>query len=227
MPRTSNGSTCASGRRSGCRLPTARSTKRARCTRSIFWPSVEAGAAELRRVPGGRVALAMRMQQERGGPFNPSRFGLSEARLAEISRSFEGNGFGEIAIERRDFPRELVAVLLAMRLPQSRIGNTRERYSARGPRRASVPERVNPDSASAPRMRNQVVRLRRPFRDQNCPKTQGPLSVEDQIPTRTKNHCLAITRSLPSCAWIAPTLSKTWKQYLMCLPGPEVQSSLP
>jgi ubiquinone/menaquinone biosynthesis C-methylase UbiE len=84
-----------------------------------FWPSVEAGAAELRRVlvPGGRVVLAMRMQQERGGPFNPSRYGVSEARLAEISRSFEGNGFSEIAIERRAFPRELVAVLLAMRWP--------------------------------------------------------------------------------------------------------------
>lgn len=56
-----------------------------------------------------------RMQHERGGAFNPSRYGMTEQRLAEICQTFAARGFTDITTERRDFPRELVTVLLASR----------------------------------------------------------------------------------------------------------------
>jgi ubiquinone/menaquinone biosynthesis C-methylase UbiE len=81
-----------------------------------FWPSVERGLAELHRVlaPDGKLAIGVRMRQERG-LLNPSRYGMTAEQVDEICHSLERAGFTHVTRTERDFPRELVTVILASR----------------------------------------------------------------------------------------------------------------
>jgi len=87
-----------------------------------FWPSVEDGLGEIRRVlePGGRLVLAQRMHREGAGCFDRSRFGMSEDRVGEIASTLERVGFERAALRWRDFGRETIAVLLAKRAIERR-----------------------------------------------------------------------------------------------------------
>jgi ubiquinone/menaquinone biosynthesis C-methylase UbiE len=83
-----------------------------------FWPSVEAGLREAHRVlaPGvGRLALGLRMRREAAGRFDPSRYGFTEAQVAEIREALAAIGFRSIEARRRDFGREVITALLARR----------------------------------------------------------------------------------------------------------------
>jgi ubiquinone/menaquinone biosynthesis C-methylase UbiE len=82
-----------------------------------FWPSLEGGLDELKRIlkPRGRLALAVRKRIPRGGPLNPSRYGLTDEQIAHVAETLGTHGFRDISTETRDFPREIVAVLVATR----------------------------------------------------------------------------------------------------------------
>src|SRR5215207_2443724 len=77
-----------------------------------FWPSVEGGVAEMARVlePGGRVAIGVRMRAQRGGVFNPSRYGMTPEQVDELVNVLGRHGFTQLSTPRRDFPRELLTV---------------------------------------------------------------------------------------------------------------------
>lgn len=87
-----------------------------------FWPSVEDGLCEIRRVlaPGGRLVLAQRLHREAAGRFDRSRFGMSEGRVSEIASTLERVGFERAALRWRDFGHETLAALLALRAVERR-----------------------------------------------------------------------------------------------------------
>jgi SAM-dependent methyltransferase len=87
-----------------------------------FWPSVEEGLREIRRVlaPTGRLVLAQRMHREGVGRYDRSRFGMSEARVSEIASTLERVGFERIALRWRDFGSETIAALMAHRAVERR-----------------------------------------------------------------------------------------------------------
>jgi ubiquinone/menaquinone biosynthesis C-methylase UbiE len=82
-----------------------------------FWPSAEAGLAELRRVlaPGGRLVLGQRLRKEGAGRFDRSRFGMSDEGLDALRATLERVGFGRVAVSRRAIADETVAALVAER----------------------------------------------------------------------------------------------------------------
>jgi ubiquinone/menaquinone biosynthesis C-methylase UbiE len=86
-----------------------------------FWPSLEHGLEELHRVlaPAGRLALAVRMRNDRAGVFNPARYGLTDSDIARISSALAASGFTTITTQSREFGRtigrEVVTVILATR----------------------------------------------------------------------------------------------------------------
>jgi SAM-dependent methyltransferase len=87
-----------------------------------FWPSVEDGLGEIRRVLAGRgrLVLAQRMHREGVGRFDRSRFGMSEARVGEIASTLERAGFERVALRWRDFGSETIAALMAHRAIERR-----------------------------------------------------------------------------------------------------------
>jgi ubiquinone/menaquinone biosynthesis C-methylase UbiE len=82
-----------------------------------FWPSVEAGLRELRRVltPEGLLVLAVRTQRAGASRFDPSRYGFMDEQLAEVTATLESVGFRDVSTRRRDLGRETIAAILARR----------------------------------------------------------------------------------------------------------------
>lgn len=80
-----------------------------------FWPSLEAGARELRRVlrSGGRLMIAVRLRREGAGVLSASRYGYSGAQLTELQSTLGRVGFGDVAIQSRPIGHETIAAILA------------------------------------------------------------------------------------------------------------------
>jgi ubiquinone/menaquinone biosynthesis C-methylase UbiE len=94
------------------------SATRAMAVNSLqFWSPREAALRELHRVlaPGGRLVLAQRLRKEDAGRLDRSRFGMTEAALAELVRQLGEAGFRDVRSERRAFAHETLAALVCTR----------------------------------------------------------------------------------------------------------------
>jgi ubiquinone/menaquinone biosynthesis C-methylase UbiE len=97
--------------------PDGRFTKACALHTLQFWPSVEAGLREVRRVlaPGGLLVLALHMWRPEAGRFDPSRYGFTEEQVAEIMATLGAIGFLDVTTRRREFDRESITAILARR----------------------------------------------------------------------------------------------------------------
>lgn len=82
-----------------------------------FWPSVEGGLRELRRVlvPDGRVVLALRMRRAGAGRFDPSRYEFTDEQVAGVVATLGSVGFREAATQRREIGWQTITAILARR----------------------------------------------------------------------------------------------------------------
>jgi ubiquinone/menaquinone biosynthesis C-methylase UbiE len=98
-------------------FPDSQFTKACAVHSLYFWPSVEAGLRELHRVliPEGLLILVIRMQHERAGVFNPSRYGYTVGQADETRAALESVGFRNVSIQQREIGRETIAAISAGR----------------------------------------------------------------------------------------------------------------
>ena len=95
-----------------------RSFTRACAVHSLyFWPSVEAGLGELHRVlsPDGLLILVIRMQHERAGVFDPSRYGYTDGQVDETKAALGSMAFRNVSFQQREIGRETIAAIMAHR----------------------------------------------------------------------------------------------------------------
>jgi ubiquinone/menaquinone biosynthesis C-methylase UbiE len=79
-----------------------------------FWPSIDDGLAELARVtdPTGQAVIAVRLRHDGAKPTNPSAYGFSDARLADVVNKIEAAGFTRTSVQRRSWPKETIAAVV-------------------------------------------------------------------------------------------------------------------
>jgi SAM-dependent methyltransferase len=85
-----------------------------------FWPSLEDGLRELRRVlaPGGRLVLAVRMREARASRFSPSRYGLTDEGVSAIADALRWLGFLDVTTHvQHGLDRQTMAAIVAVRPP--------------------------------------------------------------------------------------------------------------
>jgi ubiquinone/menaquinone biosynthesis C-methylase UbiE len=82
-----------------------------------FWPSVEAGLREIRRVlaPDGRLVVGVRMRRAEAGVLDPSRYGLTDDQLAALVATLEQVGFRDVAAQPQVVARQTLATVTARR----------------------------------------------------------------------------------------------------------------
>jgi ubiquinone/menaquinone biosynthesis C-methylase UbiE len=97
--------------------PNAYFTKACAIHSLYFWPSVEAGLRELYRVlaPDGLLVLAVRMKQAGAGRLDPSRYGLTDERVAEVVATLGSVGFQDVTTRTRPIGRQTITAILARR----------------------------------------------------------------------------------------------------------------
>ena len=104
------------------------------CAANSFriWQSQADGLSELHRVlrPGGYIALVVRMHRPGAGRFDPSRYAATEEDLDEITRLLEASEFSGVTTARREFGRETMAALCAIRDPRSAMPEPDRRQRA-------------------------------------------------------------------------------------------------
>lgn len=94
-------------------FPDAHFTKACTVHSLYFWPSVEKGLREVRRVlaPGGRLVLAVRTFQPNAGLFNPSRYGYREEQLAAVEQALRALGYQDVHTQCRAIGHETIAAI--------------------------------------------------------------------------------------------------------------------
>jgi ubiquinone/menaquinone biosynthesis C-methylase UbiE len=83
-----------------------------------FWPSLEQGLRELRRVlvPDGRLVLAVRMRHPKASRFDPSRYGLTDADIEAIVGTLLSLGFQEVTTRTQPgLDRQTMAAVIGRR----------------------------------------------------------------------------------------------------------------
>jgi SAM-dependent methyltransferase len=83
-----------------------------------FWPSLEQGLRELRRVlaQDGRLVLAVRMRHPEASRFDSSRYGLTDADVEAIVGTLGSLGFhGVITTTQAGLDRQTMAAIIARR----------------------------------------------------------------------------------------------------------------
>lgn len=96
-------------------FPDAHFTKVCSVHSLYFWPSVDEGLREARRVlaPGGRLVLAVRTFQPDAGLLSPSRYGYREDQLAAVEQALRALGYQDVRTQRRAIGREIIAAIHA------------------------------------------------------------------------------------------------------------------
>ena len=97
--------------------PDAHFTKACALHSLQFWPSVEAGLREVRRVLArrGLLILGLRMRRPEAGRFGPSRYGFTGEQLAEVTTMLAAVGFADVTMRTRELGRETITAVLARR----------------------------------------------------------------------------------------------------------------
>ena len=97
--------------------PGAHFTKACAVHSLYFWPSVEDGLREVHRVLAldGLLVLAFRMRRAGASLLDPSRYGYTDAQVAELMATLGVVGFRDVATQRREIGRETITALLARR----------------------------------------------------------------------------------------------------------------
>ena len=97
--------------------PDAHFTKACAIHSLYFWPSVEAGLHEFRRVlaPKGLLVLAVRTRHPEAGRFDPSRYGLTPEQIAEVTSTLESAGFRDVSTRQQQIGRQTILAILARR----------------------------------------------------------------------------------------------------------------
>jgi ubiquinone/menaquinone biosynthesis C-methylase UbiE len=105
------------GAASALPYPAAHFTKACSMHSLYFWPSLEDGLREIRRVlaPDGRLVLAVRMRQARAGLFDASRYGYTDAQVDEIAAALGAVGFSDVTTLRREIGRETITAVISRR----------------------------------------------------------------------------------------------------------------
>jgi ubiquinone/menaquinone biosynthesis C-methylase UbiE len=105
------------GTASALPYPDAHFTKACSMHSLYFWPSLEVGLREIRRVlvPDGRLVLAVRMRQEKAGLFDASRYGYTDAQVDEINVVLGEVGFSDVMTQRREIGRETITAVVSRR----------------------------------------------------------------------------------------------------------------
>jgi SAM-dependent methyltransferase len=82
-----------------------------------FWPSVEAGLHELRRVlaPGGRLVLGVRMRREGVGRLSASRYGLTAEHVADVEQTLQAAGFDNVSTRQQQMGYQSMLAIVAER----------------------------------------------------------------------------------------------------------------
>jgi ubiquinone/menaquinone biosynthesis C-methylase UbiE len=98
---------------------------------TYFWPSLEHGLEELHRVlvPGGRLAIAVRMRNEQASTFNPARYGMTDDDIADITSALTATAFTNVTTQSQEFGRQMagretITVIVATRGPLGPLPGT-------------------------------------------------------------------------------------------------------
>jgi SAM-dependent methyltransferase len=98
--------------------PTGQFTRVCAVHSVYFWPSLEEGLREVRRVlaPGGRLVLAVRMRKPDASVFDPSHYGLTDDDVANIVATLRAVGFDDVSVtSQADLDRQVMTAILATR----------------------------------------------------------------------------------------------------------------
>jgi ubiquinone/menaquinone biosynthesis C-methylase UbiE len=95
--------------------PDAKFTRACAVHSIYFWPSIETGLRELRRVlaPDGLLVIAVRMRRVGAGVLDPSRYGYTDVQVGEVIAMLGSVGFRDAARLQEEVGSETIAAIIA------------------------------------------------------------------------------------------------------------------